>query len=299
MSLYYNGLQTPISFPVDSLKIENAVFDEVIISTDINLSQFPDKWDKSTKLHAKFQNSIIAGGLSYDTNNAIDCGFLIKRRALSDILWITVGYISTQDFTLNEDLVSGTFVDRTALPNEDYEYMIVSVFNGEEFDSNSVNTPVHCWTDGIAISEIDKTYYTSLEANISGITQNQGTTIIETFNGKYPFSFKNGNLNYITGSAQGLFAPSDNDYCHYLFSNERHQNITWKYRTEFREWLCNGRPKILKYMDGRTYLISVNDSPQDNDEEHNFKNITTFSFTQIGDVKNTKDLLESGLINED
>ncbi len=264
-----------------------------------NISYFSDTWSTSTKLHAKFQNSIVAGGLAYDMNNDNrNCGFFIKRRAVPDLLWTTVGYINSQDLILDGDLLNGSFIDRTAFPNEDYEYIVISVFNGEELQSSSPSTAVHCWTDGIAVSEIDKTYYTLLEANINNITQNKGAALVEPFNGKFPFAFKNGMLNYITGSAQGLFAPLDNDYCHYMFDNEKHKNATWKYREEFREWLCNGKPKILKYFDGRTYLISINDTVSDDDGEHNFKNITTFNFTQIGNADSTKDLIESGLMNE-
>lgn len=298
MALYYETLQSPISFPVNELKIENAIFDEVIVSTDIGLSDFPSELDKSTKLHAKFQNNIVAGGLAYDINKTDNnCGFLIKRREISEMLWTNIGYINNQDLNLEDDLLYGNYIDVTAFPNEDYEYMVVSMFNGEELESNKIDESIHCYTDGIAISEKDKTYYTQLEAKISGVTQNQSTTIIEPINGKYPFSFKRGGLNYITGSAQGLFAPSNN-YCDYIFNNEDNKNIVWKYREEFREWLCNGKPKILKYYDGRTYLVSINDKPQDDDSEHNDKNITSFSFTQIGDVKSTNDLIESGLIND-
>lgn len=300
MALYYasGAIQSPISFPINTIKLENAIFDEIILSTDIKLSEFPDKWEKSTKLHAKFQNSIVAGGLEYDTNkDNTESGFLIKRREVSDILWTSVGYINSLDFTLNEDLLNGSFIDRTAFPNEDYEYSIVSVFNGQEISSNFISIPIRCHTDGIAISEIDKTYYTPLEIKLSGVTQNKGTTIVETFNNKYPFAFKNGITNYTTGSACGMFVPII-DECKFIFDNETNNNTVWKYRQEFREWLCDGKPKVLKYYDGRTKLVSINDTVTDDDSEYNDKNITTFSWTEIGDITSTTDLIENGLMNK-
>lgn len=301
MSLYYENrvLQTPISFPINTLKLENAVFDEVVVSTD-EISDFPDEWNISTKLHAKFQNSIIAGGLAYDNQSNIDgnYGFLIKRRSVTDILWTKIGYVDCSNFAVNEDdLLNGTFIDRTAFPNEDYEYMIVSIFNGQEFGEGSVSNMIHCYTDGIAISEIDKTYYTPLEPKLSGITQNKGTTIVETFNSKYPFAFKNGTTNYISGSASGLFVPIMEN-CKFIFNNEKNHNAVWKYRKEFREWLCNGKSKVLKYYDGRTILISINETVSDDDSEHDNKNITTFNWTEIGDITSTDDLTENGLINK-
>lgn len=300
MSLFYSNqiLQSPISFPINTIKLENAIVDEIVLTTDTTLTDFPNEWHKATKLHAKFQNSIVAGGLAYDINkDNINCGFLIKRRAIKDVLWTSVGYIDNSNFIIDEHLLSGTFIDRTALPNEDYEYMIVSIFNGEELYSSSVNTITHCHTDGIAISEIDKTYYTPLEPKLSGITQNKGTTVVETFNSKYPFVFKNGNTNYISGSANGLFVPL-NDKCQFVFSNENHNNAVWKYRKEFREWLCNGKPKVLKYYDGRTMLVSINDTVSDDDGEHSDKNITTFNWTEIGDITSTDNLIENGLMNK-
>lgn len=300
MALYYSSgaIQSPISFALDTVKLENAIFDEIILSTDIELSEFPDEWNKSTKLHAKFQNSIVAGGLEYDINkDNTESVFLIKRREVSDVLWTSVGYINSLDFILNEDLLNGSFIDRTAFPNEDYEYSIVSVFNGQEINSNFISASVCCYTDGIAISEIDKTYYTPIEIKLNGVTQNKGTTIVETFNNKYPFAFKNGITNYTTGSACGMFVPII-DECKFIFDNETNNNTVWKYRQEFREWLCDGKPKVLKYYDGRTKLVSINDTVTDDDSEYNDKNITTFSWTEIGDITSTTDLIENGLMNK-
>lgn len=297
-------LQSPVPSTMDEIKLKNAIFDEIFITSDLDfdivnenlaMEYFPDEWNNHTKLHAKFQNSIIAGGFMFDDHT--DSGFLIKRRPVNEVLWTSVGYIDYHNFVFEDDWVSGVFIDRTAIPNDTYEYLIIPILFGQEHTEVFVDNSVHCYTDGIAISEIDKTYYTQMETNISSITQNQGTTMIETLNGRYPYAFKNGALNYITGSAQGLFAPSKDD-CNYIFDNKKNKNIAWKYREEFRQWLCNGRPKILKYYDGRTYLVSINDKPQDDDSEYNFKNITSFSFAQIGDVNSTSELIENGLMND-
>ena len=88
------------------------------------------------------------------------------------------------------------------------------------------------------------------------------------------------------------------DKCEYIFDNQENNNVTWKYRKRFREWLCNGKPKILKYYDGRIFLISVTDTVSDDDSEHNYKNITSWSWVEIGDVNSTTDLINSGFMEE-
>ncbi len=147
------------------------------------------------------------------------------------------------------------------------------------------------------MSELDKTYYTPIEPKISSVTQNKGATIVETFNGKYPYSFKCGCANYSSGTASGMFVPIL-DNCKFIFSNENNNNIVWKYRNELKECLCNGKPKILKYFDGRTKLVSINDTVSDDEGEYNDKNITTFSWTEIGDITSTNDMIDNGLMNE-
>lgn len=302
MALYYANeiIQTPPSSVPDSITLQNAIFDEVFVSEDVNfdaqkeITYFPDEWSDDVVLHATFQGSIVAGGIMFEANE--DSGFYIKRRPVSEVLWTTIGYSNGSDFVLNGNMLNGIFIDRTAIPNDDYEYMIVPVLYGQEITGISADNIVHCWTDGIAISEKDKTYYTILEIKLSNDTQNEGSTIIKTLNGEFPYSFKNGASNYITGSAQGLFAPTS-DGCEYIYDNEKYNNVAWKYREEFRKWLCNGKIKTLKYYDGRTRLVAINGTVSDDDGEHNYKNITSFNFTQVGDVKSTTDLIESGLMD--
>lgn len=289
-----------ISFSLSSEYHDNSSVRVKFQMGEPNSLYFPEEWDKTIKLHAQFHNNIFAGGLAYDVNQAQNddnYGFLLKRRAVNDILWTNIGYINNSNFIIDEDLLTSTFIDRSAFPNENYEYMVVSIFKGEELGGGSISTVARCCTDGIAISEIDKTYYTPIEAKISGVTQNKGTTIVETFHSKYPFAFKNGETNYSSGSASGMFVPIV-DKCKFIFANENSNNAVWKYRQEFREWLCNGKPKILKYYDGRTKLVSINETVTDDDGEYNDKNITTFNWTEIGDITSTDDLISNGLMNE-
>ena len=262
-------------------------FDTEVIDPEL----FPDTWTHDIKLHAKFQNSIVAGGIQYDLrdlNN--ECGYIVKRRLSTDVLWSFVGYFDSGTLSIDDEVLRGSFIDRSVIPNNDYYYMIIPVLYGNELASILTDDTVFCSTDGISVSDGYKTYYTNLEPKINGITQNMGSTVISTINGKYPYAFKKGSSNYISGSASGLFVPGTEDG-NYIFDN-----TVWKYRNEFREWLCDGGAKIIKYYDGRTFLVSITDSVTDDDSEHPDKNITSFSFTEIGDVTSTSDLIESGIL---
>ena len=73
-------------------------------------------------------------------------------------------------------------------------------------------------------------------------------------------------------------------------------NIDYMYA--FKDFLMDGKAKILKHPDGRIWLIGVNkesgikDSQEDGVEE---KRIISFSATEIGDYNSEKDLYDNGL----
>lgn len=295
---YIEFLQAQPSSVTDSVELSNAVFDYLFMSSDIDCDVDFDifDWDDSVLLYAEFNNSLVAGGLMY---TSAEDGFLIKRKSDNDFLWTTIGFISSQDFypLPDSNQYVGYFIDITSIPTEKYKYTLTPVADNLELEGEESDDYITCKTNGLTVLDASHIYYAYLEANLDSITQNSASTIVNTINGKYPYAYKLGDSNYITGNACGMFEPYLSDSCHYLYTNSDDENNTiTKYRKSFREWLCNGNVKIIKYYDGRAYLAAINDNPSDDDSEHHAKNITTFTFTEVGDINSNLDLLNSGLI---
>ena len=100
-----------------------------------------------------------------------------------------------------------------------------------------------------------------------------------------------GGANYYSGSASGTFIALDI------------KNHSWKvddgvnYRQKLMAFLCNGKPKILKYRDGRIWIIGITDNPSESEQNHPDKIQTSFSWTQIGEANDFDDLYYNGFID--
>ena len=72
---------------------------------------------------------------------------------------------------------------------------------------------------------------------------------------------------------------------------------SWEYREELKNWLFNGMPKILKYDDGRMWIISIVGDISDSADGHRENIKTTFEFAETGNPEKNKDLFYGGLID--
>ena len=77
-------------------------------------------------------------------------------------------------------------------------------------------------------------------------------------------------------------------------------NITvgaYQYREEIKQFLNDGRPKILKLADGRTWMIMIIDSlDEDNGSIEGYVH-TSFSWVEIGNPESSSDLYENNFID--
>lgn len=295
---YVELVQAQPSSIINTIELSNAIFDDIVMSNNVeqDIDSGLIEWNDNILLYAEFNNSIVAGGLMY---SSAEDGFLVKRKTENQILWTTIGFIPSQNFQpiVDSNQYVGYYTDITSIPTEKYKYMICPVISNLELSGKESDGYTICETNGLSILDMSAIYYSFLETKIDSINQNSAATVINTINGKYPYTYKLGNSNYVTGTASGLFNPYYIDNCNYFYTDSNEENnMIVKYRKKFREWLCDGHPKIIKYYDGRAFLVAINDTPGDDDSEHHLKNITTFNFTEIGDINSSVDLINSGLI---
>lgn len=264
--------------------IQNGVYDELHITKNVSenyTTAISNEWNYDTILHALFQGDLHAGNVHY-TAEEVTC-VRIKRRQTNTFEWITLYEVPIH---IADDFKFERF-DRYARSNVEYEYALVPVIDRIEGNLN-VNT-VFSEFDGIFICEKDLLFHTTMNVDIQA-KKNRPAATIATINRRYPFVISNGNNNYYSGTASGTFMNVlDNQFCLYDYQNG------WKYRSDMMEFLCNGRPKILKYDDGRMWLVQVVGTPTENTGQHETMPITSFDWTEIEDCESSHALFISGL----
>lgn len=266
------------------VKLENGIYDDLLFTK--NVVQFSkiikSEWDNSTILYAKFNGNLIAGNLQYraDTVSVIR----VKRREKGeDSSWLTIKEVkveSVKDFTF-------TYIDRYAKAKTEYEYAVVPVVNNIEMEYTIGS--VYSSFDGMIVCDKDESYQSVADTSIQPTTRRNPSQVVETLDGKYPHVIYNGNARYDSGSAQGLFVEIDWDKK--VFKTETGVS----YRDKVISFLTNGKPKVLKYFDGRIWLIDVTGDPTLGVQNHPDQVSISFAFTEIGSVTSSGDMYYSGL----
>jgi len=277
---------TPTSVKnIQVLTLKNGIYDELYITRDISYSYttvIPDTWDFDTIMHAHFNGNLHAGNVDYSINEVSH--IRIKRREVGTFEWITLFEVPIADY----DDFRFQLYDRYNRAKTNYEYALVPVTNNVEGNLN-INS-VYSDFDGVYITEKDRTFNTALSVDIQ-VQKNHPTEIVNTLGRTYPYIVGNSQNNYYSGTVIATFIE--------LNQSTRDWNVStgWKYRRELMEFLQNSRPKILKYLDGRMWLVNIMDATTEQASEHIDAPTTTFTWTEIGDCESVQDMYFNGLID--
>jgi len=268
-----------------NVKIENGIYDELYITknTDLTYSTaITSEWDYNTILHAFFNGTLFAGNVNYMLSQVNS--IRVKRRITNTYEWTTLFEVP---ITKESDL-RFTRYDRFAQSGIVYDYASIPVLNNVE--GNISSTSVLSEFEGVFIVGKDQTFNTILKTGIVS-QKNRPSSIVTTIGRKRPYVISNGTTNYYSGTTTGMFLETESD------------NLTWKYtdgwthRKELMEFLCDGKPKILKYYDGRIWFVSITGSPSEATQDQNDIVITSFEWNETYDYNSTNDLYNSGLID--
>lgn len=268
---------------VEYVSVANGIFDRMYMTrnTGEQAEEFPG-WDYDTIMDAEFNGNLVAGNISYmiDQIDAIR----VKRRRASEYNWITLYEVP---ISVTEDLQFERY-DRYVANAVQYEYALAPVIGSQEgyVNKNSI-TPEF---DGCFLYEKENGYVTDLEISKGTITRNKETSVVTTLESKYPYVISNGAANYDSGSFSMMFLPKDD-------TKEYTTDGAYSYREEVKQFLNDGRPKIMKLTDGRTWMIMVEGSiAEDNDSIENVVH-TSFDWVEIGDPESSSDLYENNFID--
>jgi len=243
-------------------------------------------WNFDTIFDAKFKNNVSAGNLEWtlETTN----GILVKRHSLiDDDKWISIKYIpinKVEDFSF-------TGYDYTATTNT-YEYAIVPL-NDRTEGAYTTTVPIDVKVDRLTIIDSDSYKSTPITDGYCNTTHVVPSSLVEPLYSVYPSVVSNTSICYQTIEVSGSFYPDVCDQEEGIF-NDMKRN---KHINEVLKMLTNRKPKILKNIDGRIWLVWVT-TPPTNDaiDIYKFRQIT-FGCTEIGDINSEKSLYECNFIN--
>ena len=287
---------------IDFMVLTNAIYNELYASTryDDFDSEIP-AWDFDTIMHAKFNGNLHAGNVNYYSQ---EVEFLrIKRRVKGTYNWITMFEIRIEEAS---DFKFERF-DKYARSQTTYEYAMVPVIRniegGSDLEENHYISEVLSEFDDTFLVEKDVSYHSQLELTWS-TSKNRPTLVVAPVDRKFPYVFGNGNLNYYSGSISAIWLELNSlcDLARTMSWEDAWGMIYqsgWEYRHNLMEFLCNGRPKILKMADGRMWMVSIVDSPTESVTLHNSVPTTTFNWTEIDDCESGAALYENNFIDVD
>ena len=159
--------------------------------------------------------------------------------------------------------------------------------------------PRTVWGKNINKNSITSNFkdYFILDRNISyhiifntslNIDLNKSIGVVNTLGRKYPFVISNGMSQYKTGSLNFALAPM-------IGCNIDTEN-GYDYRTQFEEWITNGKPKILKDWTGQIYMMNITSNiPID----YSFYQLPSYQiqFSEIGNALDENDMYNNGFID--
>ncbi|MDD3267229.1 MAG: hypothetical protein PHC75_08655 [Burkholderiales bacterium] len=273
---------------VDYMEVKNGIIDDLYLTanvTDAYTTEIPTIWDYDTILHAKFEGDLFAGNADFSMNTVSH--LRVKRRKKGTYKWVTLFEIpinKKEDFNF-------TKTDRYARGKTEYEWAIVPVLNGTEGNYNIASLTTSF--EGIFIVDANKIYHSKYNIGHINPKRQKPSTVVVPIDRRYPFVISNGEVNYYSGEIKATFIEESVDGEDTAFNFER----AWEYRDGFKDWLLNGSPKIIKYDDGRMWLVMVTGDIDEETDGHWDNVKTTFGFTEIGDCESNQDLYNNGLID--
>lgn len=268
---------------VQNVSITNGIFDRLFLTRNIyeQAEVFPG-WDYDTIFDARFNGDLTAGNIAYAIGQI--SSIRVKRKRADSFSWITLFEIPIHG---TEDLFFERY-DRYAANGVKYEYALVPVIGTQEgYVNKNEITPQFV---GCFIYEKENGYVTDLEISKGTISRHKETNTVTTLSGKYPFVINNGESDYDSGSFSMMFLPKD-------ATKEYTTEGGYRYREEIKDFLNDGKPKILKLTDGRTWMVMIVGSiEEDNSYVENCVH-TSFSWVEVGNPESSSDLYNNDFID--
>ena len=279
---------------INKIELSNGIYDELFVTNDVEselTENIQKEWDFNTILHATFDGNAMAGNVNWAINTISNIA--IKRRKIGEFDWVT---LETKEVNSFDDFtIVGT--DKTASTNFEYEYAIVPILNGIE-GNYSTAVPLKVLSNCIVILDKDEMWATTVTDGFCDEVSNAPSSAIVTMNDTYPTIISNTSADYKTIIVNCQFLPTNEDdmeHCISISNDLDPVKITTN-NDAFMKFLNNKKPKLLKNLDGRTWLVYITTPPTNSADNNYLLRKITFGCTEIGDVNSEEDLYYAGLI---
>lgn len=268
---------------VDLVAIQNGVYDDLLISKDINtdLDKIDLEWDFDTVLYALFKDDLLAGniGFSIDTITSIR----IKQREKGSFIWTTIIDVPVSSIEDLKFIRSYPYCKG----NTTYEFSFTPILNGN-IEGNLNIMECESVFNGAYIMEPQAALHLFLNYQMNQQRERSGA-IVQTLGRNKPFYISNGLYNYDSGSINVTFVQMD-DQCNFDIDNGS------SYRKYVDDILSDTKPKILKLDDGRMWIIGITDAIAQNDSGTKLPS-HTINWTEIADCDDAYDMYVNGFID--
>lgn len=232
---------------------------------------------KKTNDKKAYNNAYIILSLSKILDNDITGSYIIERKIKTEEKWTELFQFKVLTNTKVEELL---WKDCTLEQGVIYQYSIKKI-NGNSYSKKRYSDDISIDFEDIFLSDNMRQLKIKFNPKVSSFK----TTILEqktdTIGGKFPFYFRNGNVNYKEVPISGLISYlmdedqmfmnnielglSDTDI---RTTNLDSYNITIerKFKQAVMEWLTDGKPKLFRSPTEGIYMLrimNVSLSPQD------------------------------------
>ena len=263
---------------ISSIKLDNGIYDNLYVTKDIS-NTIKLEWDYNTILYALFQNNLLAGNIGYSLNTITS--IRIKMREKGDFNWVTIREIPISSVDDLKFIVTYPYCKG----NTDYEFAMIPVLNGT-YEGNLNIAECSSSFNGVYLIEPNAALHMFLNFEMQQ-QRNQTTSIIQTLGRKQPFYIANSQCNYDSGQISVTFIQMKDD-CQLDVENGG------AYRKYVDDVLVDRKPKILKFDDGRMWIVAITDNISQDSTGYNKMPIHSISWTEIADCNNAYDMYVNG-----
>ena len=282
----YSLTPPAVSIPVIlSITVFDGVYNQIFLTTDMDITIEKSGWTTGTILNAEFTNSLDAGNSFFSLANTDH--LVIRRRELGAQKW-TVIHVQKIE---SKDSFKLRIKDTYARAGVEYEYSVSSYLNGVE--NNYLIQNVYSDFSGFYITDKDCLYGTIYNLNNCDTNRNIVNQTLGLLNSKYMNVVSNSDLNYESGQISGTLLKMNGS------KTSADQDATISYRNKFKDRLSNKKPLILKIQDGRIWMIRVVESINDICLGHRDVREIGFSWVEIGDINDMRTLYMNGFSDVD
>lgn len=278
----------------DILQIEllSGEFDEVYLTIDKSTTDNVEKPTNRTVkdiVDLKFDNGLE----DYVPTSMFKIAKIVvsrKNYTLEDSNWEDIAVF---DYDTMYNIYN--YIDRFVSHSFDYMYGITPIMTNGKRGEMITSKLISLELDSIYITDRTRNFKMEYDLNMGEQSINTDESLVSTLNGRFPVLIT-GTSRYKTGSLSLLPLSHSTIQAGGQFIDKEAELSN---RKEWEDFLGNGNPKVIRFMDGSS-ILAVTSNSKIAHRQGNLNGLAdiSFDYTEIGTI-NYKNLEKYGLLNGD